>query len=116
MNKQLCKKLERKYNVKIIQVVKGDEYWEVNGGNYINRSYIIGREIILGIYTDREYKIASLFHEIGHTLVFSECARGQIAEETSAWLIGCKIAKKYGYAFSAKTYSWIREQINSYRH
>ena len=68
-------------------------------------------EIHIGIYDDNELMIASLFHELGHVV---ESKDGECNSEIQAWLIGFKLAKKYGYNFSEKVYLWAVEQLQTY--
>jgi hypothetical protein len=84
-----------------------------------NNAYVIGNEdIILGLYDDRELKMAAFFHELGHTMINSSFEKlvnnDEMLIEFEAWIVGLRIAKKYGYKFSDKTFQYILKSVNSY--
>lgn len=99
-------------------------------GWYKNRSYssgtLLGKnpsaEIELGYYEDQEKKLASFFHELGHTLLNIDTLPksiykrgGTMIVERACWVIGYKEAAKYNIAFSPRVKAWARRQVLSYR-
>lgn len=92
--------------------------YEVEISDLKENAIIEHDEIILGIYDDNELRIAAFFHEIGHTLITERYEKlvnnDQMLIEYQAWIEGLKIAKKYGYMFSDKTFKYILKSINSY--
>lgn len=106
------KNIANDYGVKLVKVEKGDKHYSINPDDiYINRSYIIGDEIYLGIYESDDLMIASFFHELGHMV---DAKEGGYNSEIKAWLVGFKVAEKYGYKFSDKVYIWAIEQLFTY--
>ena len=100
----------------------GDILCQQNGvETYINSSYIIGKnEIVLGIYCDVEYMVASLFHELGHATTKCDWSVGaneytQYECESDAWELGFGLAEEYGYVFSENTIVWCYKQLESYK-
>lgn len=117
----LIEKLSIDFNIKIIQIVSGDEYHLSNGDVYANRSYIIGNDIIqLGIYDDINLKLISLFHEIGHIIVSNNHSYEEILNfsefeiEKLAWDYGYKEAELYNIQFSKESKEWALKQLNTY--
>jgi len=119
-----AKQIADDFNIKLVNVTKTNiesvsKRYDILKPELKNNAYIIGDdEIILGIYEDKDLKFAAFFHEIGHTLVterFTEMINYDIMlVEYQAWIEGLKIAKKYGYKFSNKTFKYILKSINSY--
>jgi len=117
---EVMKYVAAEYNIKLVQVVKGDKYCVADGEeSYINRSFIIGNdEIQLGIYESDELRCASFFHELGHTMVtddFAQVVEGMWHIEVMAWRIGFNTAKGYDILFSDSTTKWAEEQIATYK-
>lgn len=110
-------KIKQKFNIEIIDVQERPKYYNEVGmeeEDFVNKSYIIGKDtVVLGIYDNDEQKIASLFHEIGHTLVV-ENYEEQLNYEVEAWRIGIELATEYGISFSDETMSWINRQVDTY--
>lgn len=105
---------------KFVQIVEGDEYCQANGiESYMAQSRIAGKdEIYLGIYDDIELKIASFFHEIGHTKITQEEYNTHVIVdiERMAWERGFELAKTAHYIyFSDYVHDWAEEQINTYK-
>lgn len=115
---ELFSKIALEYNLTIIQVEKNDEHCIANGiDNYINRSYIAGRDVYLGIYNNEELKVASLFHELGHTLIekdFINEFTSVYEIEKRAWDLGFLVADMYDVMFTNETYDWCLKQLNTY--
>ena len=73
-------------------------------------SYICGKEVTLGRYKDESVRLASFFHEVGHTVkprldttgVAEKFGLGEwkFRVEKDAWDKGIVLAKKYGVIFS----------------
>jgi hypothetical protein len=83
--------------------------------DYIDHCYIIGlSEIIIGFYKDEELRLASIFHEIGHTLFKYKKGYTAYDCENCVWDIGFSLAEKYGFKFSTATYEWAYAQLETY--
>lgn len=119
-----AKQVANDFNLKLINITPRniDKYsalYEIKKEDLINNSQIIGdEEIILGLYDDKEIKLAAMFHEVGHTLVTESFEKlvnnDQLLIEYQAWIEGLKLAKRYGYKFSEKTFEYILTSLNSY--
>jgi hypothetical protein len=117
------KQIANDYDLVLINVTKRniDKYlahYSIERPNLINNAYIIGDEIILGLYDSNEVRIASFFHEIGHTVITESYSKmtnyDLMLNEYQAWIEGLKIAKRYGYTFTTKTFRYILRSVNSY--
>ena len=118
------RQIAKDYDLKIIYITKNnlDNYskkYNIEKEDLQNNAYVIGdEEIILGIYEDKDLRIAAFFHEIGHTLIsdkFLEMINHDLMlVEYQAWIEGLKVAKKYGHKFSNKTFKYILKSVNSY--
>ena len=118
------KQIAEDYDIKLINVTKKniDKYsklYKIKKEDLINNAEIIGNEeLILGIFDDKEVRIAAFFHEIGHTLISDKFEKlvncDCLLIEYKAWILGLKAAKKYGYKFSNKTFKYILTSLNSY--
>jgi hypothetical protein len=118
------KEIAGDFNLKVINITEAniDEYskkFDIDKETLKNNAYIIGdQDIILGIYDNKEVRLAAFFHEIGHTLVSEGYEKlvnyDQVLVEYQAWIEGLKIAKKYGYTFSSKTFHYILKSLNSF--
>ena len=104
-------KIAKKYNIPITQVKRNDKWCKKNGlDNYINRSWALGyKEILLGIYEDKELKLISLFHEIGHVKDSKRRRhKTRYSLEKYAWELGLKLAKKdFNITFSNESESGV---------
>ena len=117
----MLKEIAENKGISLIDCETNDKYieaWDVS--DLINKSYIIGNnEIVLGIYDDPEKRIASFFHEIGHTLVSQQSIKrvkyDTLKIEKLAWKKGYDIAKFYGIKFSKDIKEWAAEQILTYK-
>jgi HD superfamily phosphohydrolase len=119
------KEIGKDFGLKVISVTKRNvqkivEKYEIeNIEDLKNNAYVIGDEdIILGLYDDEEVKMAAFFHEVGHTIIkpnFEKLVNNdEMLIEFQAWIEGLKVAKKYGYKFSDKTFEYILRSLNSY--
>lgn len=110
-------KIKQRFNIKVIDIQDRPLYYNEVGmcmSDFVNKSYIIGCDtIVLGLYDNKEKRIASLFHEIGHTLVKND--ESQYKREKEAWEIGIELAKEYNIDFSKETLLWIDEQVSVYK-
>jgi len=93
--------------------------FDLESEDLIENAFAINDEdIVLGIYKDIKLKEAAFFHEIGHTIITSQYEKlvhnDEMLIEFQAWIEGLKIAKKYGYKFSNKTFEYILTSVNSY--
>lgn len=112
------------FGIKLIIITKNNlnkyiKKFNITEEDLTNNAYIIGdEELILGIYDSPDVKVASFFHEIGHTLIkerFEKLVKyDTMLIEFQAWIEGLRLAKKYGYQFSNKTYKYILDSLNSY--
>ena len=122
-NFSLIKKIAKKFNITIIDVEKTPNYHKVVNmpqDTFVNKSYLCGNnDIVLGIYKNKEMRLASFFHEIGHTLVentyMETIGYDTYLIESAAWYIGMKMASEYNVSFSKQTVKWITKNIFSYR-
>lgn len=118
---KIIKQIAEKYGIKLHFVTIGDTNWILNGKDaYFNRSACAGKEIWLGVYVNKEQKIASFFHEIGHAIdpidwSVNANEKTKHKSELWAWEIGFKLAETYGITFTAKTKAWARRQANTYK-
>jgi hypothetical protein len=118
------KQIAKDYDIDLINVTKNNieriaKEHAVEKSELTNNAYVIGNdEILLGLYDDKELKLASFFHEIGHTLItekFKELINYDLMLiEYQAWIEGLKVARKYGYKFSNKTFEYILKSLNSF--
>lgn len=122
-NSLLVKKIAKKLNVKVIDVEKIPNYYKtVNmpSCTFINKSYLYGNnEIVIGKYKNKEMKLASFFHEVGHTLVENSYMKAidysKYLIESAAWYLGIQMASEYGISFSKPTTEWIVKNIETYK-
>ena len=96
------------------------DYWK-NGGtghreDYVNKSYINGDEVILGIYDNPEFRLISFFHEVGH-LASHKLMSGhnQYEDERLAWEVGFMIAASHGVFFSEEAEDFANKQLETYK-
>ena len=118
------RKIAKDYGLNVVHVNKNNigrvaEKYDIDKKNLKNNAYVIDNEdIILGIFDDKDLKIASFFHEIGHTLIkesFEKLVnKNNMLIESQAWIEGLRIAKKYGVKFSDKMFNYIMDSINTY--
>ena len=111
------KRLAQKFNVKLIDVAADPDYIKRAGmdrDHYINASYIIGgEEVILGIYKDKELKLISFFHEIGHSRTNAQECTDLYEYEERCWKEGIKLARAEGIKFSEHALDWAKEQLKT---
>lgn len=115
----MLKEIADHYKIQLVEVQSGDNLCKANGEDaYIDHSYVAGKYIELGIYSDPEKKIVSFFHEMGHILtpkrVHKRCNTVYEIEE-KAWKYGYKLAKFYGIEFNKDTKDWAKAQLESYK-
>ncbi len=115
----MIKEIADYYGVELVEVQPGDSFCKANGEDtYINRSFVAGKYIELGIYADPEKRLVSFFHEMGHILtpkgVNNKC-RTKYQVEEKAWKYGYKLAKSFGIEFNKDTKQWAVEQLNGYK-
>jgi Zn-dependent peptidase ImmA (M78 family) len=118
------RKIAKDYGLNVVHVNKNNigrvaEKYDIDKKNLKNNAYVIDNEdIILGIFDDKDLKIASFFHEIGHTLIKESFEKlvneNNMLIESQAWIEGLRIAKKYGVKFSDKMFNYIMDSINTY--
>lgn len=116
--------IAKDFDIKLVSVTKNNiakyaKKYDMKLNSFKNNAYVLGDdEIILGIYDQKEVRIAAFFHEIGHTLVKENFEKminyDAVLIEFKAWEEGLKVAKKYNYHFSNKTFRYILTSINSY--
>lgn len=86
-----------------------------------NHSFSTSTDIYLGLYEDRELKIASFFHELGHCLDSKDLVEkntekypGVYQQEANAWCRGFEESGKYGFSFKGETLAWCFNQLKTY--
>ena len=118
------RKIAKDYGLNVVHVNKNNigrvaEKYDIDKKNLKNNAYVIDNEdIILGIFDEKDLKIASFFHEMGHTLIKESFEKlvneNNMLIESQAWIEGLRIAKKYGVKFSDKMFNYIMDSINTY--
>jgi hypothetical protein len=99
---------------KIIDIY-GSLDWITNSSSSAGRD-----EIFLGIYEDKELRLISFFHELGHTMLGDEGVYEynkyeiKFHAEIECWRIGLKYAQDLGIYFSSGALKWAYEQALSY--
>ena len=110
--------IKRRFGVEVIDVGERPYYYKevaMEKEDFINRSYIIGKDtIVLGVYDNDERRIASLFHEVGHTLINGEY-KDKFDYEEEAWKKAVELAMEYNIVFSPETMLWIDNQVSTYK-
>jgi len=117
MDDNIIQSISNNMNLKITDC-KEISYW-VNGGtgcreDYVNKSYICGNEIILGIYDSEENRLISFFHELGHIASHKLWVESEYENEKMAWEIGFMIAASHGVFFSEEAEDFANEQLKTY--
>lgn len=109
------------YNINLIFITSGDKYCIANGEDiYENNSYMIGNdELQLGMYDNEDIRLASMFHEIGHTLVENDWMEtikyNKVKIEAKAWELGFVEAEKYGFKFNQiSVFNYVEKCLQSY--
>jgi hypothetical protein len=120
MSENFIDSISKKYDLRIIQVKEGDEYYMLNHPNiFINNCFCFlkKREIYLGLFKNQEFKIAMLFHEIGHLQIsnYDYEIKNIYTIEKIAWQIGFKLAKKNNLYFQKKTFLFASKCLKSYK-
>lgn len=109
--------IAKNLNLKVIDCSK-ISYWKDGGtgdkSDYINKSYISGNEIILGIYNNPEFRLISFFHEVGHFLSHKISVSSEYENERIAWEIGFIIAASHGVFFSDDAEDFANKQLKTY--
>lgn len=84
----------------------------------VDHSYTAGREIYLGKYKNIEFRLISLFHELGHIIRPKNLAKkynyNTLLIEIECWRIGLLEARKLGINFSDEAIEWGYKQALSY--
>lgn len=119
---KIFEEIAKKFGVKIIDVEKDPGYIERStmGRDYfVDWSCLVGaNEMILGIYTNPAFRVASFFHELGHLLVPQEFKK-KVAFKTypiekEAWRQGFGCARAHGVRISNTARAWARLQLETY--
>lgn len=122
MDKKLTEICES-YGLNLIIIESGDVHCEANGEDqYINSSYIAGSDVYLGMYEDPYIRIASMFHEIGHTMVEHSWMKtidfNTVLIEKEAWKFGLIESEKFGYVFKPErdvpVFDYIERCLQTY--
>ena len=112
------KEIAKEYGLKCHIVKPNDKWCKANGiDQYTNNSCCSPNEIWVGIFENKEWEIASFFHEIGHIMIrFTPPSPTKWNLELDAWLYGLREAQKYGYFISPETFDeFIVPCLNSYK-
>lgn len=82
---------------------------------FVDRSFALinSKEVIIGFYEDKEFELASLFHELGHVYDPGPW-RSKVEQETMAWNLGLEMAASQGIQFSKRAIRWSKKQLRSY--
>ncbi len=96
-------------------------YWERCGmpeEHFTNASFLLGGdEIVVGVYTKPELRLASFFHEVGHLLSRKHEGRANWLPswwERDAWREGFAWAASLGVTFSPEVEAWAEAQVATY--
>jgi hypothetical protein len=83
-----------------------------------NRSFCTGKDVYIGKYDNKEYKLISFFHELGHILITQTfiqlCNYNTLLIEAECWNIGIKKALEKKIFFSDEAIQWGFQQILTY--
>jgi hypothetical protein len=105
------------YGITVHKVEEGDETWNTGGSVHLNHSFCGGiDEIVIGVYEDVDWEIASFFHELGHCIT-TNTFEGDYLKfhiELDAWMVGLQEAYKYGYVIQPSTLKFMIECLESY--
>lgn len=84
----------------------------------INDMAIAGNDIFIGEYDNEEFKLISLFHEIGHTLLLADFRKkwnyNTLLTEIECWRFGLEEARENSILFSDKAIEWGYNKAMSY--
>ncbi len=130
----VIKQISKKYSIVLHQVRTNDQFCKANGIDwYLNHSSCCGSwqryrdglnkdcpEIWLGIYDDKEQRLISFFHEVGHIIDETDWSINantttSYKAEKNAWKLGYKLAKEYGITFSVGAKRWAAKQLKTYK-
>lgn len=110
----LITKLALDMGVRLIDVRAEPDYCEranMDPETFVDRSFCIGDEIILGVYEDQELRLVSFLHELGH--IKAEVGGGY-ENERRAWEWAGGFAEELGLRFSDKTLNWCQVQLDTH--
>lgn len=80
-----------------------------------NYSFTYANIIVLGFYDDKEVRLASFFHEVGHKLIEYDpknITKYEIEEQ--CWVAGLRLAKQHGIAFGKNVDRYIARCLKTY--
>jgi len=110
----------RKYGIDLVDVEIERDYHQVVNmpeDHFINHSFSIDGQIILGIYEDAELRLASFLHELGHKrwrCIKSDFSSLRFFDEVFAWNYAMRFIQKHGIIISNRTKQWCRTQLLTY--
>jgi hypothetical protein len=116
---KIIARVAKKFGLKIWDEEKSGPYSKEDR-NRRNHSSCCGNEIILGRYDDREFRLISFFHELGHVELVSskwrkEVKWGILPIEMQCWQEGIKYAAQHcGIQFSDEAIAWGYNNALSY--
>ena len=115
----LMKKICKKHKITFIDFSKMNEKERpFSNGQITDCSFCTYDEIFLGLYKDKEKRLASFFHELGHILNLSGRDENAILSkyeiEMNAWATGFSEAAKYNIRFRHPTLQWCTDQLQTY--
>lgn len=107
----------KSHNISLIDIALDSSY--VNRVNmpletFYERSFNIYNQIILGIYVNKEMKMASFFHELGHILS-NDNYENKYEQEKDAWNKGFELASQYNIKFSEEIMIWSHKQLETHK-
>jgi hypothetical protein len=83
-----------------------------------NDSWCTGLDIYIGKYDNEEYKLISIFHEIGHYVIgwdfIVKWDFNTLIKEIECWNKGIEIARDNGIFFSDNAIAWGYEKAIGY--
>ena len=116
--------IAKHYGLKVTHINKNNvkrvtEKFDIDKSTIKNNCFIFENEhIIIGLYDDYELKMATFFHEIGHTLISENFEKlvnyDNLLIEYEAWIKGLKEAKKHNIYFTGKTFKYILKSLDTY--
>ena len=88
------------------------ERYDISEDWLVDHSYLIGgTEVVLGVYSSPDVRLAAFFHEVGHHL---ETTRTPVTVEAAAWERAWALATKHGIGWSSEVTEYIAQCLRSY--
>lgn len=103
-------------NIKIIDLSKDDEYLKrinMSIDSFLNRSFSVRNEVVLGVYDNEELKLLSCLHEIMH-IIKNYHSNDLFGIELSVWNSTFDELYKNNINISTEAEKWVLEQLKTY--